>query len=581
MFSIIKKLTKFFTTLAKAFASMLTPFKSKVPFLKMPGIKVPVCYLNPFFVVAYIFVDSIVEKITKVLFNTVFWLSPLMLFFELGFNPNKWNRWIKLSQNAKKKKLKKFNDIIIKYIKKRLIYILRVIFFMLAFSIIFVPLLVVQFYQNAKIGLRIIAQCLITFLIVGIPILNSKFLQSYPILMSIVTLTVYNYVRYFRIIFQCFSISDIDSDVPKASQGNVSSYDRVLPWLFNIQESMDTKMSEASKILENLGKDSDYFYYPTMPLRAIGLLFTGSWFKSHDDEPDKLYKLILWFLNLIDIKVMIFGRFKGFNIYPSDKIKDEFLNKFEEINSDELPEPLSSAIFWNDLVFNLNHNKEHKLDDKEKQVGGGDGSVANLNEMKKLYRKFKIGQIWRKGQRCRDSKLKLFVSSIYYSCIVLIRIILIPVLMVRFITSFNITKLIYSDDVLSNLLGNLILFLTIILIINIIVTTIIIFPNPRCNLTSLQPFVYPSLLMTVVFLPSFLITYFYRNVVDGCFDSYDSWKAVDKAFNKLIGASKKRVKEMEMEKTASDAVSDAVSDAASNVGGVISNVTNISSYIPM
>jgi hypothetical protein len=88
--------------------------------------------------------------------------------------------------------------------------------------------------------------------------------------------------------------------------------------------------------------------------------------------------------------------------------------------------------------------------------------------------------------------------------------------------------------------------------------------------------------MTVVFLPSFLITYFYRNVVDGCFDSYDSWKAVDKAFNKLIGASKKRVKEIEEEeKTASDAVSDAVSDAASNVGGVISNVTNISSSIPM
>lgn len=568
MLQIIKELNKFFKTLAKAFASMLTPFKSKVPFLKMPGIKVPVCYLNPFFVVAYIFVDSIVEKITKVLFNMVFWLSPLMLFFNLGFDPNKWNRWIKLSQNAKKRKFKNFNDIIIKEINLYIKNILWVIFFMLAFSIIFVPLLVVQFYQNAKIGMRIIAQCLITFLIVGIPILNSKFLQSYPILMSIVTLTVYNYVRYFRIIFQCFSISDIDSDVPKASQGNMSLYDRVLPWLFNIQKSIDDFVVEKSKILENLGKDSDfYFYFPTMPLRAIGLLFTGSWFKSHDDEPDKLYKLILWFLNLIDIKVKIFGRFKGFNIYTSDKIKEEFLNKFEEINSDELPEPLSSAIFWNELVFKLNHNKEHKLDDKEKQVGGGDGSVANSDEMKKLYLKFKIGQIWRKGQRCRDSKQKLFVSSIYYSCIVLIRMILIPVLMVRFITSFNITKLINSDDGSSNLLGNVILFLTIILIINIIATIIIILPNPRCNLTSLKPLMYPSLLMTVVFLPSFLITYFYRNVVEGCFDSYDSWNAVDKAFNKLIGASKDRAKEMAEE------------DEEEEVGVITSNVTNMSRSI--
>jgi hypothetical protein len=470
-----------------------------------------------------------------------------------------------LSQNAKKIKLKNFNDIIIKKINLYIKNILWVIFFMLAFSFIFVPLLVVLFYQNAKIGMRIIAQCLITFLIVGIPILNSKFLQSYPILMSIVTLTVYNYVRYFRIIFQCFSISDIDSDFrPGYDVPNGSSHDRVLPWLFNIQESMDTTMREMSYHLENFCKDSDYFYYPTMPFRAIGLLFTGSWFKSHDDEPDKLYKLNLWFLNLIDIKVTIFGRFKGFNIYPYDKINKEFSNEFEEINSDKLPEPLSSTIFWNNY-----------FDDKEKHVGGGDGSVANL---KKLYRKFKIGQNWRKGQRCRDSKQKLFLSSIYYSCIVLIRIILIPALIVSFITSFNVTKLIYSDDGWSNLKGIGILILTIILIINIIVTTIIILPNPRCNLTSLKPLMYPSLLMTAVFLPSFLITYFYSNVVEGCMDSYNSWGAVDKAFKKLIGASKKRGKEKAAEEIKS--ASDVASDAVSNVVGVISNPTNISSFIP-
>jgi hypothetical protein len=61
-------------------------------------------------------------------------------------------------------------------------------------------------------------------------------------------------------------------------------------------------------------------------------------------------------------------------------------------------------------------------------------------------------------------------------------------------------------------------------------------------------------------------------------DSYNSWGAVDKAFKKLIGASKKRGKEKAAEEIKS--ASDVASDAVSNVVGVISNPTNISSFIP-
>jgi len=561
----IKEISKFFKTIGKLFAGIgefliktLKGFENtKNPLFQMYGIKIPVCYLHPFFVIAYLVLKPLKEFLINTVMMTAEPLKYVNLIISLGFSREKWMNWSRSSSQQKNKKLQKMSDIVKDEVDKNITKILWVCFFMLAFSFIFVPLIVAYAYQNTGVALRIMLQIMITTFIVGIIFSNLTSIQSLPITMGIITMVVYSYVRYTRIIAVCAGNKSGSGTIKNKTQPT----GRLLPFLFMLQEPMDKTSTKFTNFLAHFGKEgflSKYIYWIAYPIRIIGILTSGSWFSSSERDlnpPDRLYGFLWWFLNNIDIRTQIFGKSKSFKLYDVEKLKENFYKKFSELNSESFPAPLSTVAAFGEIAFKGLHEKEHmKRGDEEKQIGDeekqiGDeekqiGGAVVSDSYKKRYAaklavKLKLMELWNAALPCRLRKMMIFFSSLYYGLIILIRLVIIPTLIIRYITSLNIEDLLNNTDRSGRLKGFYVLFLTTVLIINVLSTLIIVFPNPNVNHAAMKPFYLISKYMTMVFFPSFIIAYFFNHIVEGCFESYSAIDKIKKAMDDLTGQSKK------------------------------------------
>tara|TARA_Y100000389_G_scaffold53903_1_gene49718 strand:- start:251 stop:2170 length:1920 start_codon:yes stop_codon:yes gene_type:complete len=558
-FGFIKEITKFFKAIGDLFAGIgefliktLMGFENtKNPLFQMPGIKIPVCYLHPFFVIAYL----VLQPLKDFLINTVMMaaepLKYVNLIISLGFSREKWMNWFRSSSQQKNTKLQTMSNNVKDEVDKNITKILWVCFFMLAFSFIFVPLIAAYTYQNTGVALRVMLQIMITTFIVGIIFSNLTFIQTLPITMGIITIVVYSYVRYLRIIAVCAGNKSGSGTVVNETQPT----GRLLPFLFMLQEPIDKTSTKFTNFLGNFGKEgflSKYIYWIAYPIRIIGILTSGSWFSSSERDlnpPDRLYGFLWWFLNKIDIRTQLFGKSKDFKLFDLEKLKEDFINKIPELNSEDLPAPFSSAAVFGELAFKGLHEKAHKKgNDDEKQVGGGEVNNAKIKrEIMKMALKMKLRKNWIAALPCRLRKMMIFFSSLYYGSIILIRLVIIPTLIIRYITSLNIEDLLNNTDRTGRLKGFYVLFLTTVLIINVLSTLIIVFPNPNVNHAAMKPFYLISRYMTMVFFPSFIIAYFFNHIVEGCFESYSAIDKIKKAMDDLTGQSKKSKMSAEQE----------------------------------
>ena len=572
-FGFIKEIAKFFKAIGGLFAGIgefliktLMGFENTTnPLFQMPGIKIPVCYLHPFFVIAYLVLQPLKEFLINTVMIAVEPLKYVNLIISLGFSREKWVNWFRSSSQQKNTKLQTMSDSVKDEVDKYITKILWICFFMLALSFIFVPLIAAYAYQNTGVAIRIMLQIMITTFIVGIIFSNLTSIQSLPITMGIITMIVYSYVRYVRIIAVCIGNKSGSGKVVDETQPT----GRLLPFLFMLQEPMDKTSTKFTNFFANFGKEgflSNYIYWIAYPIRIIGILISGSWFSSSERDlnpPDRLYEFLWWFLNTIDIRTQIFGKSKGLDLFDIEKEKENFSNKVAHFSPESLPAPFSSAAVFGELAFKGIHEREHKKlnDDKEKkklnddkeQIGGGEVlNPKDKREIMKLAFKMKLRKDWNMALPCRLRKMMIFFSSLYYGLIILIRLVIIPTLIIRYITSLNIDDMLDNTDRTGRAKGFYVLFLTTILIINVLSTLIIVFPNPNVNHAAMKPFYFISRYMTMAFFPSFIIAYFFNHIVEGCFESYSAIDKIKKAMDDLTGQSKKNKMSEEQKQARND-----------------------------
>ena len=483
----------------------LLPFDSNNPLFKMPGIKIPVCYLHPFFLIAYLVLDDVIEKLTSTIMLAA---EPLKYVYLIGslVSSGKWANWFKISSKQKNKKLQKMSDNIKDEVDKNIRKILWVCFFMLALSFIFVPLVGAYGYQNMGVAIRVILQIMITLFIVGIIFIN---LKTGPIITGIITFIVYSFVRYVRIIVAC---TGVKSGSYK-DNGNTQPSGRLMEFLFSIQEPLDRVFTKITNFMAKFGQKRKFSKIIFWPLRIIGKLLSGSWFSSSEADynpPDELYGFWKWLLDYIDIPTLFLR-----NIIPHKIL--EVAGISVEGQKKTLPGPILS-------------------------------NVALEREARKKLR----SAAWEEGADCRERKKMIFLLSLYYGSIILLRLVIIPILIIRHITSLNIDDLLYNTDTTSILKGIWVSFLTTLLIFIVFSTQIIVFPNPKVNRAAMKPFFFISRYMTMVFFPSFIIAYFYSHIVEGCFESYSSLSKIKIAMDKLTGQTKKNKMSEEQKQARND-----------------------------
>ena len=84
-----------FKGLGELLVSILSPFEGKGIFSSIPGLRIPVCFLNPFFVLAYMVVPKIKRLIRESLMPATYPIREARLQLARARNPRKWNDSVK------------------------------------------------------------------------------------------------------------------------------------------------------------------------------------------------------------------------------------------------------------------------------------------------------------------------------------------------------------------------------------------------------------------------------------------------------------------------------------------------------
>jgi hypothetical protein len=142
-----------------------------------------------------------------------------------------------------------------------------------------------------------------------------------------------------------------------------------------------------------------------------------------------------------------------------------------------------------------------------------------------LYRNVKtILDEFEIGYNGENNKL---VHTIYLICFYVWRLLIIPGLLLGLIT-----RLIKLDRTITDVAAALIaIFLGFILIL----TAIIMIPNAKCDPKILAPVRQASKYITMVALPSFIVAWFFPELIEGCFDCFEGVDTVKKGFDKMMG----------------------------------------------
>ena len=119
------------------------------------------------------------------------------------------------------------------------------------------------------------------------------------------------------------------------------------------------------------------------------------------------------------------------------------------------------------------------------------------------------------------------MHTIYLICFYVWRLLIIPGLLLGLIT-----RLIKLDRTITDVAAALIaIFLGFILIL----TAIIMIPNAKCDPKILAPVRQASKYITMVALPSFIVAWFFPELIEGCFDCFEGVDTVKKGFDKMMG----------------------------------------------
>ena len=148
--SFIEGLILVFKGIAELLVASLSPFDGKGPFSKIPGLRIPVCFLNPFFVIAYMIVPKIKKLITESLMPATFPLRYAAYQAEIYGDES----FEQVNKRAEK------------FINDKITTILWIIFFMLALAFIFVPPIVGKFLVEMPEIINLLIPTFITLILV-------------------------------------------------------------------------------------------------------------------------------------------------------------------------------------------------------------------------------------------------------------------------------------------------------------------------------------------------------------------------------------------------------------------------------
>ena len=444
----IEGLIKVFEGIFTLLANSLLPFKGKGPLSSIPGLRIPVCFLNPFFVLAYMVVPKIKKIITESLMPATFPFRYAAYQGELYGDES----FEQVNKRAEK------------FINDKITTILWIIFFMLALAFIFVPPIVGKFLVEMPEIINLLIPTFITLILVPTLVMQlDKYIREEFLFLFLLVFIGYSW----RYIYEL-----VDKTRDKVFNSKGAKGEPANPLLAKIQLAIDRAL---------------------VSIPFIGQ-FTLSYYSEHRRE-----SLIPAMPGGASINMMI-------------RIINKACPACEKSNSQ----------------------------DKDR----GDVLYRNI---KAILDEFEV------GYNGENSKL---VHTIYLMCFYLWRLIIIPGVLLA-----SINRLIRLDRTITDVVAALIaIFLGFIMII----TAIILIPNPKCDPKVLGPARLVSKYITMVALPSFIVAWFFPELIEGCFECFKGVTLVNDGFNKMMGNVEKKKKE----KKAVESKEDGDSVGGIGVGGI-------------
>ena len=416
----IEGLILVFKGIAELIMSSLAPFDGKGPFSNIPGLRIPVCFLNPFFVIAFMIVPGIKKYIIGMLMPSTY---PLRYGrFMLGKRDNE--RWKDINKETED------------FIQEKLTILLWVIFFMFALAFIFLPPIFGKIMISLPQILNLVIPTLFSVFLIPVLLLTlRRYINIY-----ILILTGLVAIRYtWRGIYQAISIAR-----KKIGNKGGPAGESPNPILDKAQKMFDKTLSRVP---------GAFAYFSYHRVRTLG--------PQSDAAPPRYIENIVRSLGCC-------------NIPEGEEPKN---------NDDWLLRNIKSML--NDLEIGYRHPITKKLDNNE------------------------------------------LAHTIYIIVFYIWRLMLIPGIVLYAITSLIRLDRTVTTVVAAILAGLLAALMTI--------TAVIMLPNPKCDPKMLGPIKKASNYITMVALPSFIIAWFFPELVEGCFDCFDGVNTVKKGFDKMMG----------------------------------------------
>ena len=426
--SFIEGLILVFKGIAKLLVASLSPFDGKGPFSKIPGLRIPVCFLNPFFVLAYMIVPKIKKLVTESLMPATYPLRYGKFKFDTARNPSMWNA------SKKDEKWKEINNDTQNYIDDKITIIMWAIFLMFALAFIFLPPIFGKVMTSLPEFLNLIVPTLVSIFI--IPLLLSQLQRYiYPQILFLIILAAIRYSwRYIYKIMDKVRDKVFNSKGPKGDPAN--------PLLAKVQVGLDRGL--------------------------VSIPYVGQFILAYFSKHRKR--------TLIPLP-------QGASISMMSKIIKKVCPACE--------------------------SKDSGPDD--------DGDLLYRN-IKSVFRDLDIGY---------GGENRKLAHTVYLLIFYTWRIILIPGILL-----YIISRLIRLDNNIANVVAGLLAaFLGVIMII----TAIIMIPNPTCDPVMLGPVRQVSKYITMVALPSFIVAWFFPELIEGCFACFEGVTTVKDGFDKMMG----------------------------------------------
>ena len=227
----IEGLILVFKGIAELIMSSLAPFDGKGPFSNIPGLRIPVCFLNPFFVIAFMIVPGIKKYIIGMLMPSTY---PLRYGrFMLGKRDNE--RWKDINKETED------------FIQEKLTILLWVVFFMFALAFIFIPPIFGKIMVSLPEIINLVIPTLFSVFLIPLLLLRlRKYINIYILMLTALVAITYSW----REIYNVVSIAR-----KKFGDSGGAEGDAVNPILYRMQIVLDRFISRIPCVLAYRNKN--------------------------------------------------------------------------------------------------------------------------------------------------------------------------------------------------------------------------------------------------------------------------------------------------------------------------------------